>query len=63
MSIEDAIKDIEAEIEQYTELADIEQSPLGGNPVKEAQYRGYATGLRSALITIEQGLLKEAPND
>jgi len=41
--------------ESWRQLADIEDSPLGGNVVKAAMYRGTATGLKMAeQIIMEQ---------
>jgi hypothetical protein len=48
---------IRTEIEGWTLIADMEDSPLGGNVVKAAQYRGTVAGLKMAeqiIITAER---------
>jgi len=47
------LADLRAEMENWNNMADIEKSPLGGNVVKEALYRGTATGLLIAVNMIE----------
>ena len=49
---------IRTEEEGWRLLADIEDGPLGGNPVKAATYRGTATGLKMA----EQIIMEHSSN-
>ncbi len=52
------LDEIGTHIEAWTQLADIEDSPLGGNVVKAATYRGTATGLKIA----EQIIIEHTSN-
>ena len=52
-----AIEKINNEIDLWESRRKIEESPLGGNVVKAAQYGGTAAGLKIALQ-----LLEEKPN-
>ena len=52
------LDEIRREHQTWVDLADIERSPLGGNVVKEALYRGTATGLKMA----EQIIMEHSSN-
>ena len=47
---------IRTEIETWEQHARMEDSPLGGNVVKAAQYHGTAAGLRMAEAIIHEHL-------
>ena len=44
---------IASEEKKWQELGDIEDSPLGGNAVKAAGYKGMAAGLRISLSILQ----------
>ena len=47
------LDDLRQEMSSWNDMADIEKSPIGGNVVKEALYRGTATGLLIAVNMID----------
>lgn len=52
MDIEKIMAEIDKEIQLWEQYKDIEESGLGGNVVKAAQYSGTIAGLRAAQAII-----------
>jgi len=53
------IEKIENEIDLWESRRNIENSPIGGNVVKAAQYGGTAAGLKMALSILEEVMRRE----